>query len=85
MDPPSPTHRDLVTEEIIENIIHDASRDGMEVERADSPSSYLNPSGDGMEVERSENQGDDSDDGDRESSDDGEAGRPSTKSGEVYI
>ena len=66
MDPPSPTHRDLVTEEIIENIIHDAS-------------------GDGMEVERSENQGDGSDDGDRESSDDGEAGRPSTKSGEVYI
>ena len=80
MDPPSPTRRDLIQEEILENIIHDASGDGMEVERAESPSSYLNPSGDGMEDEV-----DGSDDGEGDSSDDGEAGGPLTKSGEVYI
>jgi hypothetical protein len=76
----SPT-RDLEQEEILEGIIHDAP----DVERAESPSSYLNPSGDGMEVDRREDEadanngeGDSSDDGEGDNSDDGEAG-------EVYI
>jgi len=81
MDPPSPTRtrRDLIQEEILENIINDAPA-------ADpgSPSSYLNPSGDGMEVDQSEDEVDGSDDGEGDSSDDGEAGEPLTKkSGEV--
>lgn len=73
MDPPSPIRRDLTQEEILENIIHDAPG----ADPAESPSSYLNPSGDGMEVDRSEDEAD--------SSDDGEAGGPLTKSGEVYM
>ena len=71
MDPPSPTRRDLIQEEILENIIHDAP----DADPAESPSSYLNPSGDGMEVDRSEDEVD--------GSDDGEVGGPLTKSGEV--
>ena len=71
MDPPSPIRRDLTQEEILENIIHDAP----DADPAESPSSYLNPSGDGMEVDRSEDEVD--------GSDDGEAGGPLTKSGEV--
>ena len=74
MDPPSLTRRDLIQEEILENIIHDAP----DADPAESPSSYLNPSGDGMEDEV-----DGSDDGEGDSSDDGEAGGPLTKSGEV--
>jgi hypothetical protein len=86
----SPT-RDLEQEEILEGIIHDAP----DVERAKSPSSYLNPSGDGMEVDRREDEadgsddgeGDSSEDGEADSSEDGEAGGDLTKSGEgvVYI
>ena len=76
MDPPSPIRRDLVQEELLEDIIHDAP----DADPAESPSSYLNPSGDGMEDEV-----DGSDDGEGDSSDDGEAGGPLTKSGEVYI
>ena len=67
MDPPSPICRDLAQEEIIENIIHDAPG----ADPAESPSSYLNPSGDGMEVDRSEDEADGSDDGEGDSSDDG--------------
>jgi hypothetical protein len=80
MDPPSPTRRDLIQEEILENIIHNAP----DADIAESPSSYLNPSGDGMEVDhRSEDEVHGSDDGEGDSSDDGEAGGPLTKSGEV--
>ena len=79
MDPPSPTRRDLIQEEILENIIHDAP----DADPAESPSSYLNPSGDGLEVDRREDEVDGSDDGEGDSSDDGEAGGPLTKSGEV--
>jgi hypothetical protein len=86
MDPHS---RDLEQEEILEDIINDAP----DVEAAESPSSYLNPSGDGMEVDRREDEADDSDDGEgdssedgeADSSEDGEAGGDLTKSGEVYI
>ena len=81
MDPPSPIRRDLTQEEIIENIIHDAPG----ADPAESPSSYLNPSGDGMEVDRREDEAHGSDDGEGDSSDDGETGGPLTKSGEVYI
>jgi hypothetical protein len=81
MDPHS---RNLEEEELIEDIIKDAP----DVEPAESPSSYLNPSGDGMEVDRHEDEadgaGDSSDDGD-DSSADGEAGGEIIKSGEVYI
>ena len=76
MDPPSPIRRDLAREEILEDIIYDAPV----ADPAESPSSYLNPSGDGMEGEA-----DGSDDGEGDSSDDGEAGGTLTKSGEVYI
>jgi hypothetical protein len=82
MDPHS---RNLAEEEILEDIINDA----LGVETAESPSSYLNPSGDGMEVDRHEDEadgeGDSSDDGEGNSSADGEAGEQLTKSGEVYI
>jgi hypothetical protein len=79
MDPPSPIRRDLRQEEILEDIIHDAP----DADPAESPSSYLNPSGDGLEVDRREDEVDGSDDGEGDSSDDGEAGGPLTKSGEV--
>jgi hypothetical protein len=47
------THsRNLADEEILEDIINDA----LDVESAESPSSYLNPSGDGMEVDRREDE-----------------------------
>ena len=75
MDPPSPIHRDLEHEAILENMIHDAPS----VDPAESPSSYLNPSGDGMEVDRSEHEADGSDDGEGDSSDD------RSEAGEVYI
>jgi hypothetical protein len=73
--------RDLAQEEILKDIIHDAP----DVEPAQSPSSYLNPSEDGMEVDRRENEDDGSDDGEGDSSDDREAGGHLMKSGEVYI
>jgi hypothetical protein len=44
MDPHS---RNLEEEELLKDIIKDAP----DVEPAESPSSYLNPSGDGMEVD----------------------------------
>jgi len=76
-----PIRRDLEQEEFLQNIIHDAPG----ADPAESPSSYLNPSGDGIGVDRSEDEVDGSDDGEGDSSDDGEAGRSLTKSGEVYI
>jgi hypothetical protein len=82
MDPHS---KNLAEEEIIEDIINDVP----DVEPAESPLSYMNPSGDGMEVDRhgdeADVEGDSSDDGEGDSSADGEAGRQLTKSGEVYI
>jgi hypothetical protein len=75
----------LEEEEILEDIINDAP----DVEPAESPSSYLNPSEDGMEVNRHEDEvdgeGDSFDDGEGDSSADGEAGGQLTKSGELYI
>ena len=44
MDPPSPIRRDLEQEEFLEDMIND------NVDPAESPSSYLNPSGDGIET-----------------------------------
>jgi hypothetical protein len=77
--------RNLEEEELLEDIIKDAP----DVEPAESPSSYLNPSGDGMEVDRHEDEangaGDSSDDREGDSSADGEAGGEITKSGEVYV
>jgi hypothetical protein len=78
IDPPS---RDLAQEEILEGIIHDAP----DVEPAESLSLYLNPSGDGMEVDRCEDEADGFDDGEGDSSDDGEASGHLTKFGDVYI
>ena len=87
MDSPS---RDLAQEEILEGIIHDAP----DVEPAESPSLYLNPSGDGMEVDRREDEADGSDDGEGDSFDDGEGdssddgegdGSDGGEAGEVYI
>jgi hypothetical protein len=82
MDPHS---RNLEEEELLEDIINDAPN----VEPAESPSSYLNPSGDGLEVDRHEDEadgaGDSSDDGEGDSFADGEAGGEITKSSEVYI
>jgi hypothetical protein len=82
MDPHS---RNLVEEEIFEDIINDAP----DVEPAESPTSYLNPFGDVMEVDRCEDEadgeGDSSNDGEGDSSADAEAGGQLTKSGEVYI
>jgi hypothetical protein len=80
-----PHSRNLEEKEILEDIINDAP----DVEPAESPLSYLNPSGDGMEVDRYEDEvdgeGDSSDDGEGDSSADGEAGGQITKSSEVYI
>jgi hypothetical protein len=77
--------RNLGEEELLKDIIKDA----LDVEPAESPSSYLNPSRDGMEVGQYEDEadgaGDSSDDGEGDSSADGEAGGQITKSGEVYI
>jgi hypothetical protein len=82
MDPHS---RNLAEEEILEDIINDAP----DVEPAESPSSYPNPSRDGMEVDQHEDEvngeGDSSDDGEGDSSACGEAGGQLMKSGEVYI
>jgi hypothetical protein len=82
MDPHS---KNLEEEEILEDIINDAP----DVEPAESPSSYLNPSRDGMEVDRHEDEvdgeGDSSDDEEGDSSTDEEADGQLTKSGEVYI
>jgi hypothetical protein len=66
--------RNLEEEEILEDIINDAP----DVEPAESPSSYLNPSGDGMEVDRHEDEAD----GEGDSFADGEAGGQLTKSGD---
>ena len=55
MDPPSPIHRDLEHEAILENIIHDAPS----VDPAES---------NGMEVDRSEHEADGSDDGEADGS-----------------
>jgi hypothetical protein len=46
----NPHSRNLEEEELLKDIIKDAS----DVEPAESSSSYLNPSGDGMEVDRHE-------------------------------
>jgi hypothetical protein len=82
MDPHS---RNLEEEELLEDIIKDAP----DIEPAESPLSFLNPSGDGMEVDRHEDKadgaGDSSNDGEGDSSTDGEAGGEITKSGEVFI
>jgi hypothetical protein len=67
MDPHS---RDLAQEEILEDIIHDAP----DVEPAESPSSYLNLSRDRMEVNQREDEAASSDDGEGDSSNDGEVG-----------
>ena len=80
MDPPSPVRRDLEQEEILEDMIND------NVDPAESPSSYLNPSGDGIEQNEVDDQRDvetdGSDDGEGDNSGDGEAGE---EAGEVYI
>jgi hypothetical protein len=80
-----PHSRNLAEEEILEDINNDAP----DIEPAESPSSYPNPSRDGMEVDRREDEadgeGDSSDDGEGDSSADGEAGGQLTKSGGVYI
>ena len=80
MYPPSPIRRDLEQEEILEDIIND------NVDPAESPSSYLNPSGDGIEQNEVDDQRDEetdlSDDGEGDNSGDGEAGE---EAGEVYI
>jgi hypothetical protein len=80
-----PHSRNLEEEELLEDIIKDAP----DVEPAESPSSYLNPSKDGMEVDQHEDEADgagaSSDDGEDDSSADGEAGGQITKFGEVYI
>lgn len=84
-----PHIRNLEEEELLEDII----KDGPDVEPAESPSSYLNPSGYGMEVDRHKDEadgaGDRSNDGEGDSSTDGEAGGEAgeeiIKSGEVYI
>ena len=70
MDPPSPVRRDLEQEEILEDMIND------NVDPAESPSSYLNPSGDGIEQNEVDDQRDvetdGSDDGEGDNSGDGE-------------
>ena len=74
MDPPSPMRRDLEQEEFLEDMIND------NVDPAESPSSYLNPSGDGIEQNEVDDQrdvemdGDNSDDGEDDNSGDEEAG-----------
>ena len=75
MDPPSTIRRDLEHEEILEDMTND------NVDPAESPSSYLNPSGDGIENEvddQRDEETDRSDDGEGNNCGDGEAG-------EVYI
>ena len=80
MDPPSPIRRDLEQEEFLEDMIND------NVDPAESPSSYLNPSGDGIEENEVDDQcdveidGDNSDDGEDDNSGDEEAGE---EAGEV--
>ena len=80
MDPPSPMRRDLEQEEFLEDTIND------NVDPAESPSSYLNPSGDGIEQNEVNDQrdveidGDNSDDGEDDNSGDEEAGE---EAGEV--
>ena len=79
MDPPSPIRRDLEQEEILEDMINE------NVDPAESPSSYLNPSGDGIENEvddQRDEKTDRSDDGEGDNFGDGEAGE---EAGEVYI
>ena len=81
MDSPSPIRRDLEQEEILEYMIND------NVDPAESPSSYLNPSEDGIEQNEVDDQRDvetdGSDDGEGDNSGDGEAGE---EAGEVlYI
>ena len=61
MDPPSPIHRDLSTEQILEDMIND----GADVDPAESLST-LDGSSDGK--------ADSSSDGESDNSDDGEAG-----------
>ena len=74
MDPPSPMRRDLEQEEFLEDMIND------NVDPAESPSSYLNPSGDGIEQNEVDDQrdvemdDDNSDDGEDDNSGDEEAG-----------
>jgi hypothetical protein len=69
-----PHRRDLAQEKILEDIINDAP----DVEPAESPLSYLNPSGEGMGVDRCEDEADGEDDsfddGEGDISADGEAG-----------
>ena len=79
MDPPSPISRDLSKEQILEDMINDGA------DPPESPSTWLNPSGDGVEVDQNEGEAEVSSDGESENFDDGEAGGPLTKSGEVYI
>ena len=80
MDPPSPVRRDLEQKELLEDMIND------NVDPAESPSSYLNPSGDGIEENEVDDQrdveidGDNSDDGEDDNSGDEEAGE---EAGEV--
>ena len=52
MDPPNPIRRDLEQEELLEDMIND------NVDPAESPSSYLNPSGDGIEQNEVDDQRD---------------------------
>ena len=72
--------RDLEQEEFLEDMIND------NVDPAESPSSYLNPSGDGIEENAVDDQrdveidGDNSDDGEEDNSGDEEAGE---EAGEV--
>ena len=80
MDPPSPIRRDLEQEEILKDMINE------NVDPAEPPSSYLNPSGDGIEQNEVDDQrdvetdgsddgeGDNSGDGEGDNSGDGEAG-----------
>ena len=69
-----PMRRDLEQEEFLEDMIND------NVDPAESPSSYLNPSGDGIEQNEVDDQrdvemdGDNSDDGEDDNSGDEEAG-----------
>ena len=80
MDPPSQMRRDLEQEEFLEDMIND------NVDPAESPSSYLNPSGDGIDQNEVDDQrdvemdGDNSDDGEDDNSGDEEAGE---EAGEV--
>ena len=76
MDPPSPIIKDLSTEQILEDMIND----GADVDPAESPSTYLNPSEEGVDNSDGEADGgsdgeaDGSSDEESDNSDDGEAG-----------